>query len=88
MGICLNKEQEPEVREQSKNKTIQTQIESVDVVKMKLKQARDRIKAFIAKKQGDIAQIDIQIKEKLPKYEQTKNKKELIPLLKAKKDLL
>jgi hypothetical protein len=60
----------------------------VDVVKMKLKQARDRIKAFIAKKQGDIAQIDLQIKEKLPKYEQTKNKKELIPLLKAKKDLL
>lgn len=55
---------------------------------MKLKQARDRIKAFIAKKQGDIAQIDLQIKEKLPKYEQTKNKKELIPLLKAKKDLL
>ena len=41
---------------------IQTQIESVDVVKMKLKQARDRIKAFVAKKLGDISQIDLQIK--------------------------
>lgn len=55
---------------------------------MKLKQARDKIKAFISKKNADVAQIDVQIKDKLPKYEQTKNKKELIPLLKAKKDLL
>ncbi len=55
---------------------------------MKLKQARDKIKGFIAKKQADINQIDAQIKEKLPKYQQTKNKKEIIPLLKAKKDLL
>jgi len=38
----------------------------VDVVKIKLKQARDRIKAFINKKNADIAQIDDQIKEKLP----------------------
>lgn len=55
---------------------------------MKLKQARDKIKAFIAKKQADVAQIDLQIKEKLPEYERTKNKKEIVPLLKAKKDLL
>ena len=88
MGICMNKEEEAEVREQPKNKNIQTQIESVDVVKMKLKQARDKIKAFVAKKQADVAQIDLQIKEKLPEYERTKNKKEIVPLLKAKKDLL
>lgn len=55
---------------------------------MKLKQARDKIKGFIAKKQADVNTIDQQIKEKLPKYEQTKNKKEILPLLKAKKDLL
>ena len=55
---------------------------------MRLKQARDRIKAFIAKKNGDIDQLDAQIKAKLPAFEETKSKKELIPLLKAKKDLL
>lgn len=55
---------------------------------MKLKQARDKIKGFIAKKQADVAQLDLQIKEKVPEYERTKNKKELVPLLKAKKDLL
>lgn len=55
---------------------------------MKLKQARDKIKLFVNKKNADIAELDSQIKAKLPKYEQTKNKKELIPLLKAKKDLL
>jgi len=35
---------------------------------MKLKQARDRIRIFISKKNADIAQIDQQIKEKLPRY--------------------
>lgn len=55
---------------------------------MKLKQARDKIRGFISKKQADVNAIDQQIKEKLPKYEQTKNKKELLPLLKAKKDVL
>jgi hypothetical protein len=77
-----------EVNEKPKQKNIQTQIESVDVVKMKLKQARDKIKGFISKKQADVNTIDQQIKEKLPKYEQTKNKKEILPLLKAKKDIL
>jgi hypothetical protein len=33
---------------------------------MKLKQARDRIRTFINKKNADIAQIDQQIKDKLP----------------------
>ena len=44
------------------NSKIQTQIESVDVVKMKLKVARDKIKTFINRKNNDIAQIDMQIK--------------------------
>lgn len=42
------------------------QVENVDVVKMKLKQARDRIKTFISKKNADIAQLDAQIQAKLP----------------------
>jgi len=42
---------------------------------------------FIAKKNVDIEHIDQQIRDKLPRYQQTKNRKELIPLLKAKKDL-
>lgn len=64
------------------------QVENVDVVKMKLKQARDRIKTFISKKNADIAQLDAQIQAKLPEYQKTNNKKPLVPLLKAKKDLL
>ena len=58
------------------------------MIKMKLKQTRDRIKVFINKKNVDINQLDKEIKSKLPKYEETKNKKQLIPLLRAKKDLL
>ncbi len=42
---------------------------------MKLKQTRDRIKVFINKKNVDINQLDKEIKSKLPKYEETKNKK-------------
>lgn len=64
------------------------QVESIDVVKLKLKQARDKIKTFISRKNADIAQLDAQIKAKLPAYEATKNKKELVPLLKAKKELM
>ena len=64
------------------------QVENVDVVKMKLKQARDRIKTFISRKNADIAQLDTQIQAKLPEYQQTNNKKALVPLLKAKKQLL
>ena len=55
---------------------------------MKLKQARDRIKIFIGKKNKDIQKLDEEIKEKLPAYEETKNKKPLVPLLKAKKELM
>ena len=36
---------------------------------MKLKQARDRIKGFISKKNADIAQLDAQIKTKIPAFE-------------------
>ena len=55
---------------------------------MKLKQARDRIKIFVSKKNRDIAKLDSEIKDKLPAYETTKNKKPLVPLLKAKKELV
>jgi len=57
---------EPNASELQKNKASPPQIENVDVVKMKLKQARDRIRTFINKKNADIAQIDQQIKDKLP----------------------
>ena len=45
-----------------KNQVKASQIESVDVVKIKLKQARDRIRTFINKKNADVSQIDSQIK--------------------------
>jgi len=64
------------------------QVDNVDVVKMKLKQARDRIKTFISRKNADIAQLDLQIQAKLPEYQETNNKKALVPLLKAKKQLM
>jgi hypothetical protein len=66
MGICLNSEKNTQEKEIPKTKSPQNQIENVDVVKMKLKQARDRIRTFISKKNADIAQIDAQIKDKLP----------------------
>ena len=67
---------------------MQQQVESVDVVKMKLKQARDKIKTFLSRKEKDVAQLDAQIREKVPEYERTGNKKPLVPLLQAKKELL
>ena len=70
MGICMKSEEpnarEPNANELQKNKANAPQIENVDVVKMKLKQARDRIRTFINKKNADIAQLDQQIKDKLP----------------------
>lgn len=66
-GICWSREKEPEANELPKSK-LQNQVENVDVVKMKLKQARDRIKIFIAKKNADVDQFDAQIKAKLPAY--------------------
>lgn len=57
-------------------------------MKFKLKKARDTIKNFIGSKNRDLSQIEEKIAEKVPAYKQTGNKKQLIPLLKAKKDLL
>jgi hypothetical protein len=34
-----------------------------------------------------LAEIEVKIQEKVPAYKETGNKKELVPLLKAKKDL-
>lgn len=64
-----------------------SQIESVDIVKVKLKTARDRINNIINSKNRDIGIIDGKINEKIPAYQQTGNKKQIVPLLKAKKDL-
>ena len=81
MGLCFPKKQEEPVNEKKKN------VQDVDIVKVKLKQARDKINNFIKQKNNDIAHIDAQLKEKIPKYQETGNKKELVPLLKTKKDL-
>lgn len=86
-GICFNRDKEPEARELPNGKAL-SQVDNVDLVKMKLKQARDRIKIFINKKNADIVQLETQIQQKLPAFQQTRNKKPLVPLLKAKKDLL
>ncbi len=56
-SICFNKEKEPAAKELPKSH-VQPQVENVDVVKMKLKQARDRIKTFITRKNADINQLD------------------------------
>ncbi len=63
------------------------EIQKVDEVKFKLKKARDTIKNFISAKNKDLAQIDQRIAEKVPAFKQTGNKKELVPLLTAKRDL-
>ena len=39
-------------------------------------------------KERDLRQIEARIAQKIPAYKETGNKKELVPLLKAKKDLL
>jgi hypothetical protein len=85
MGIwCFSKsEPEKEIEPIPKKQEIQ----KVDEVKFKLKKARDTIKTFINHKNKDIAEIDAKIAEKVPAFKETGNKKELIPLLRAKKDL-
>ena len=85
MGFLFSRNQPPP--QQPPKSKAQSQVENVDVVKMKLKQARDRIRNFIAKKKADISQLDAQIREKLPAFEATRDKKPLVPLLRAKKDL-
>jgi len=44
-------------REKPKKSTVKSNIESVDVIKVKLKHARDRIKNFINMKRKDIEKI-------------------------------
>ena len=56
MGLCFPKKQEEPVNEKKKN------VQDVDIVKMKLKQARDKINNFINAKNKDIAHIDAQLK--------------------------
>lgn len=69
MGICMSAEKTERDREKPKQTNIKSNIESVDVVKVKLKHARDRIKNFINMKKKDIEKITQEIKDKIPKYE-------------------
>ena len=64
-----------------------SQIQKVDIVKVKLKQARDNINLFIKKKEKDLEAVDEKISVEVNKYQETQNKKPLIPLLKVKKDI-
>ena len=57
------------------------------MVKFKLKKARDTIQNFVDRKQKDLSKLDEQIKEATPEYQQTKNKRKIVPLLQAKKSL-
>ena len=69
MGLCWPKEESEPRKEKNKN------VQEVDIVKVKLKQARDKINNFVAAKNKDIDHIDAQLKEKIPKYQETGNKK-------------
>lgn len=58
MGLCLSAEKSTEnERQKPKQNNIKSNIENVDVVKVKLKHARDRIKNFINMKSKDIEKI-------------------------------
>ena len=59
----------------------------MDVVKFKLKKARDTIQKFVQRKEKDRAKLDEQIKEATPEYQETGNKRKIVPLLQAKKQL-
>ena len=56
-------------------------------MKSKLKVSRDKVNNIIKAKNLDIDRIDAKIKEELPAFQETNNKKKMVPLLKAKKDL-
>ena len=86
MGTCMGGGEVKEEKLQAREK--KPELESVDVVKFKLKKARDTIKHFVSAKTKDLNQIEDKIQEKVPAYKETGNKKELVPLLKAKKDIL
>ena len=47
----------------------QQQVYEADIVKAKLKIARDRVKNMIKSKNNDISKIDEQIKQQLPEYQ-------------------
>lgn len=57
MGICMSGDKSEREREKPKKSTVKSNIESVDVIKVKLKHARDRIKNFINMKRKDIEKI-------------------------------
>ena len=57
MGFLFSRNDNPPPQPPPKSNA-QSQIQNVDVVKMKLKKTRDTIKTFISKKNKDIAQLD------------------------------
>lgn len=88
MGSFFSRKKNNENNKQPVAKSkAQEQVQNVDVVKSKLKISRDKVNNMVKAKNADIMQINGKIKEQLPEFQQTGNKKKLMPLLKAKKDL-
>lgn len=56
-------------------------------MKSKLKISRDKVNNIVKAKNIDIERVEAKIKDELPAYQETGNKKKIVPLLKAKKDL-
>lgn len=76
----------PPNKEPTKSKA-QQQVSEADIVKSKIKLSRDRVNNIVKAKNNDISKIDEKIKDQLTIYQETGNKKKLLPLLKVKKDL-
>lgn len=85
-NLFSKKKEEKPVASVTKSKA-QEQVQNVDVVKSKLKISRDKVSNIIKAKNLDIQRVDQKIKQQLPAYQETGNKRKIVPLLKAKKDL-
>ena len=66
MGSLFGKGKKNE--EKGDNKKNQSQIQEVDIVKSKLKIAKDKINNFSKAKSKEINQIDEEIKTKIPEF--------------------
>lgn len=58
------------------------------MVKMKLKLARDKINYYLRLKNKDMEKIEAKINDKIPVFKENGDKKELLPLLRAKKEIM
>ncbi len=87
MGNLFSKKKQQKPDASVTKSKAQEQVQNVDVVKSKLKISRDKVNNIIKAKNLDIKRIDEKIQQQLPAYQETGNKKKIVPLLKAKKDL-